>query len=986
MILITLLWALLCCRCCIGVDPEHQKWLDQLLSELSGTREKQEEKKESVEKDVKTAKNEMHDVEKEERELEEMLKEVAEKKRKAKEELEAAKKKKKEMMDEYLKTINRLAKNVIKNVPGEEDKEAEVAPHATEITLFEGADFNGANHTVPCSYYGKTFHPEGYTVRSMRLRNARAIVSSTMAPNRHEIGFNASVANFDDYFKGQESCCGAIKFFSLYPDPTPVYLYAEPEFEGESKFFLKEGDYDIEFKIQSVRVLAEYRLQLYGEVGQNMYLADFWHDNNILGATLPKNRDAATKIQHVKSIRITKEERVGATITYYENRKQLFPANPGAFTLPRWTEPNLITLDEYANVAIHTDTGDEWFAPKEPIKPPLNGKMIYVDGVCSSSYCGDHGRCIGKDECACHSGYSGSRCSIQFPDASSSIVCDSVAAFVDEPMQCHFISRKDNIQCNTHSMYIRVKTNVDSLHVFEGPITKEHGWQGPIDHEGDSFSFKVVSEELGDFSDWIDLSILHRPPGTYSSHFQPILQVRDRPTDWFVNKNEIIFLTEVPSSVNVLLQSKNRVPIPLVPIKQPLTFGFRLQEPFSGEGCLSITIVHEVHRLGCKRIDYVVESRVSEIPFKVPTRMAWAFLRFGRWEDAFRAATRTRDPEVMTVAQLAMGLVSAARINSRYAKTARGHFDFIKSCIQNKCPISALSNAYPTLPWHTSVPVVEWYEEKCAASILSQEYKKDKSACQLFTATCHSVIHLLMKQSLVTIITWADILKKAELDDWKNDLYEAKRLLTLSLSVASYEIQQTIVSMIQDVERRIAQMLGMNIKDKHEDGAEKEKQKKEKEKRSKKKQEEDDFDDDMYNRNYYELLGIPRRATAEQIRAAYHKHALYWHPDKNPSRKAHKMFLLIKKAYETLINPERRRKYDAGEDSSDAGPKQVVFREEIDRERMKRLIFWTDPETGESGSFEEDLPADEGAHAPPKEKQRPNARHCCLERPRKKKT
>lgn len=64
--------------------------------------------------------------------------------------------------------------------------------------------------------------------------------------------------------------------------------------------------------------------------------------------------------------------------------------------------------------------------------------------------------------------------------------------------------------------------------------------------------------------------------------------------------------------------------------------------------------------------------------------------------------------------------------------------------------------------------------------------------------------------------------------------------------------------------------------------------------------------------DYYEVLGVPRDATAEQIHRAYRRLALKYHPDKNPGNKeAEEKFKLISEAYQVLSDPEKRRIYDA---------------------------------------------------------------------------
>ncbi|KAL4608934.1 hypothetical protein GN956_G24048 [Arapaima gigas] len=64
--------------------------------------------------------------------------------------------------------------------------------------------------------------------------------------------------------------------------------------------------------------------------------------------------------------------------------------------------------------------------------------------------------------------------------------------------------------------------------------------------------------------------------------------------------------------------------------------------------------------------------------------------------------------------------------------------------------------------------------------------------------------------------------------------------------------------------------------------------------------------------DYYDVLGVPRNATAEDIKRAYRKQALRWHPDKNPDNKeeAEKKFKEIAEAYEVLSDRSKRDAYD----------------------------------------------------------------------------
>ncbi|MGI6083989.1 MAG: DnaJ C-terminal domain-containing protein [Acetivibrionales bacterium] len=67
----------------------------------------------------------------------------------------------------------------------------------------------------------------------------------------------------------------------------------------------------------------------------------------------------------------------------------------------------------------------------------------------------------------------------------------------------------------------------------------------------------------------------------------------------------------------------------------------------------------------------------------------------------------------------------------------------------------------------------------------------------------------------------------------------------------------------------------------------------------------------MKYRDYYEILGINKDATQDQIKKAYRKLAKKYHPDANPgNKKAEEKFKEINEAYEVLGNDEKRKKYD----------------------------------------------------------------------------
>lgn len=67
----------------------------------------------------------------------------------------------------------------------------------------------------------------------------------------------------------------------------------------------------------------------------------------------------------------------------------------------------------------------------------------------------------------------------------------------------------------------------------------------------------------------------------------------------------------------------------------------------------------------------------------------------------------------------------------------------------------------------------------------------------------------------------------------------------------------------------------------------------------------------MAKRDYYEVLGISRNCTCDEIKRAYRKKALQFHPDKNPGDKeAEEKFKEAAEAYSVLMDPEKRSVYD----------------------------------------------------------------------------
>ncbi|GFE54318.1 hypothetical protein protein, putative [Babesia ovis] len=63
-------------------------------------------------------------------------------------------------------------------------------------------------------------------------------------------------------------------------------------------------------------------------------------------------------------------------------------------------------------------------------------------------------------------------------------------------------------------------------------------------------------------------------------------------------------------------------------------------------------------------------------------------------------------------------------------------------------------------------------------------------------------------------------------------------------------------------------------------------------------------------KSYYDVLGVSRSASVDDIKRAYKKLALKYHPDKNPAKRAGEAFNKISDAFQCLSDPERRRQYD----------------------------------------------------------------------------
>jgi len=109
--------------------------------------------------------------------------------------------------------------------------------------------------------------------------------------------------------------------------------------------------------------------------------------------------------------------------------------------------------------------------------------------------------------------------------------------------------------------------------------------------------------------------------------------------------------------------------------------------------------------------------------------------------------------------------------------------------------------------------------------------------------------------------------------------------------------------------------------------------------------------------DYYEILGVPRTATKKEIKDAYRKAALKYHPDlksANEKAKAEEKFKKINEAYEVLSDPEKREKYDLLGDNLHDGQKWQPP-PDMGRQGKQENYQWNEEEAGSFSDFFESL-------------------------------
>ncbi|KAK7896375.1 hypothetical protein WMY93_021700 [Mugilogobius chulae] len=126
----------------------------------------------------------------------------------------------------------------------------------------------------------------------------------------------------------------------------------------------------------------------------------------------------------------------------------------------------------------------------------------------------------------------------------------------------------------------------------------------------------------------------------------------------------------------------------------------------------------------------------------------------------------------------------------------------------------------------------------------------------------------------------------------------------------------------------------------------------------------------LAKRDYYDILGVPRDATERQIKKAFHKLALKYHPDRNKGSDAEAKFREIAEAYEILSDDKRRREYDqfgssSGQDfrgGASGGHSDYNFKQHFQSFNFNFDDLFKDSETFGHQQFHHNLHSNSQAH------------------------
>lgn len=94
---------------------------------------------------------------------------------------------------------------------------------------------------------------------------------------------------------------------------------------------------------------------------------------------------------------------------------------------------------------------------------------------------------------------------------------------------------------------------------------------------------------------------------------------------------------------------------------------------------------------------------------------------------------------------------------------------------------------------------------------------------------------------------------------------------------------------------------------------------------------------DVERPNYYAILGVHREATPEELKRAYRKIAFDCHPDRNPDNpEALARYKAASEAYQILTDPDKRARYDRGDDIALFGASAA---REVARRSVQRTVI-----------------------------------------------
>ncbi len=102
----------------------------------------------------------------------------------------------------------------------------------------------------------------------------------------------------------------------------------------------------------------------------------------------------------------------------------------------------------------------------------------------------------------------------------------------------------------------------------------------------------------------------------------------------------------------------------------------------------------------------------------------------------------------------------------------------------------------------------------------------------------------------------------------------------------------------------------------------------------------------MVKKTYYELLEVDKKASQEDIKSAYRRLAMLYHPDKNKLPEAEEMFKGISEAYSVLSDPGKRKQYDIDNEPGNVLLRNrrektwQIIREQKQREARINKILW----------------------------------------------